>query len=268
MSVFEDSWAGTEDFEVDESDSSMQRVYEDLQITDKMTICIAAIAREGDKEYAVIAADECVQDYGLNLNFDGYRKFRFFNDEKCAVMLAGNLNLFNDFVIDLPISGEYSDYKKRIFDNYVSVKNVKREEYFKLNPNRLNNNYVLNASIILAGVNEVGKIGITTIIDKGSYDYADFGFCCIGIGSTVAANSLNYSRQPSSCSLKETVYNVYKAKRFSEVVQGVGKETDMVVFSKGSYKELGKKDFDVLEKVFKEELEYGKSHKDLGKITF
>ena len=234
----------------------MKKFYEDSEIMDRMTICIAAIAKEGDKEYAVMAVDKgYVLNYEVALEFGGYRKFRFFKRGECAVMSAGSLAFFDSLVSNFPSSVNYSGHEKQLFDNYGRVKINQQKNQ-------------LNTVLLLVGVDEMGQIKITEINDKGYFNYTDFGFCCIGIGKTTSFTSLNCSKQLSSCSVKETVYNVYKAKKVSEAVQGIGKETDIVVFSKDSYKELDKKDFDTLEKIFNEELEYGKNHKDLDKIKF
>jgi 1-aminocyclopropane-1-carboxylate deaminase/D-cysteine desulfhydrase-like pyridoxal-dependent ACC family enzyme len=57
------------------------------------------------------------------------------------------------------------------------------------------------------------------------------GFSAIGTGGTHAAVRISLARQTPDVKLPETVYNVYKGKRASEVAPGVGKLTDMAVIT-------------------------------------
>ena len=257
-----------------------------------MTICIAAIAQEDGKEYIVIAADNMCLNYlnGKLMGDFNIKKFKYFDKNKCVAMLSGDILNFDKFISNIGYDMTYLDCLNKIHKNYMRLKdemkyNFLKSEYFpeknitevlKNLQSRLDFKEIIEkiarfddrTKIILAGIDESGKAHINEINNKSIKNMNFRKFHCIGEGETHSTVCLLQNKQSKNYSVKETIYNVYKAKRFSEVMQGIGKETDMAVFSKDSYKELSKKDFDVLEKVFKEELEYGKCHKDLDKITF
>jgi hypothetical protein len=58
------------------------------------------------------------------------------------------------------------------------------------------------------------------------------GFTAIGSGGTHGAVRLSLGNQAPAIHLPETIYNVYEAKRASEVAPGVGQLTDMTVLTK------------------------------------
>jgi len=50
-------------------------------------------------------------------------------------------------------------------------------------------------------------------------------------------------------------------------MQGVGKETELGYLNKKGVKMLNNEDLNNLENIYKDELSYGKTHNDLGKIN-
>ena len=260
------------EFGVEQSNNTSQNVYEDLQITDKMTICIAAIAQENGKEYAVIAADTQGLNSvnGLRVGAFNNRKFKFLND-KCVVMFTGRISNISDITSGFEEGMSYLECVNKIYKNYMALKDRKRDEAVRsrgLNETETYS-FLLEIVAVVVGVDWDGKVQITHISDDGVNKMESKDFYCLGVGRNLCCSViLHKSEQTRNCSVQETVYNVFRAKKYAEASPDIGKETDMVVFSKDSYKELSKKDFDVLEKVFKEELEHGKNHKDLDEITF
>jgi hypothetical protein len=91
-------------------------------------------------------------------------------------------------------------------------------------------------------------------------------FHTIGTGNAQAANTLLFQKHDKQDKLLETLYKVYKAKRNSEVMQGVGKETELLILSKDGCHKIEKPHMDILSKIYYEELQFGKNHKDLRKI--
>jgi adenine-specific DNA glycosylase len=64
--------------------------------------------------------------------------------------------------------------------------------------------------------------------------------------------SLSLRRQTRELTIPETIFNVYEAKRASEVAPGVGTATDIAVLSDKTTKFLDGNVFDVLTKVERE----------------
>ena len=72
------------------------------------------------------------------------------------------------------------------------------------------------------------------------------GFAAVGSGATHAIIRLCLQRQTRGNSLAESVYNVYAAKRSSEIAPGVGRVTDMAVIKDGKTTTLADAVLDVL----------------------
>lgn len=67
--------------------------------------------------------------------------------------------------------------------------------------------------------------------------------------------------------MKTTLYNVYKAKRNAEVMQGVGKETDIGYLNEKGIVMLDKKSINILDDIYAVELNYGKNHERLNDLN-
>ena len=59
---------------------------------------------------------------------------------------------------------------------------------------------------------------------------------------------------------------MYKAKRNAEVSEGVGRETDLGVLTKRGFYILEETKLDELDKIYQDELKYGRTHQDLLKL--
>ena len=66
--------------------------------------------------------------------------------------------------------------------------------------------------------------------------------------------------------MKTTLYNVYKAKKNAEVMQGVGKETDIGYLNKNGVKILDTKNINILNEIYYIELNCGKQHNKLNDL--
>jgi 20S proteasome alpha/beta subunit len=110
----------------------------------------------------------------------------------------------------------------------------------------------LNLDIILAGIDdENGHLSIIT--HPGTALLMDIvGFSAIGSGGMHASVRLSLGRQTKGLSIPETIFNVYEAKRASEVAPGVGRITDIAVLSGKTVKFLSEPVFEVLSKIEKE----------------
>ena len=260
-----------------------------------MTICIAAISEENGKDYVVLATDHMVTtnfSEGVGAEFDlDVKKFKFLDDKKeCVAMLAGNPLVFEKLTSGLGEGSlNYAEYKSKIYEKFKkerkkSVENFVRGnfgvdmEYIKnaflqpqVNPalqQGLNSilAFNLNTVMIMAGLDEKGVCHIDQITEFEVIDHTSLGFHCIGSGHLQASNILLHNRQSKKRNLRETIYNVYKAKKYSEVSSGVGKETELIVFGKGIYKYLREDDLKILEELLEKENSFKWKKESLNKI--
>jgi len=110
----------------------------------------------------------------------------------------------------------------------------------------------LGLEILVAGMDDaeahllvVGHPGILLPLDT-------LGYAAIGSGGLHASIRLSLGRQSKGMSFAETAYNVYEAKRASEVSPGVGKGTDLDYIRNGQIGSFKESTFDLLEKLHKE----------------
>ena len=252
-----------------------------------MTICIAALSKENDKEYVVFSTDHMVTtDMG---QFEhSILKYSCLNKNTVA-MIAGQALLFDDLVRLGNECNNYEQVKKQIFENFRNKrKQVIENEIFnvfginqdffkeslqKEIPNPFINtilqkvaDFNMKTQILLVGfVDSVAQI--THIEESGVVEFRSMNFHCIGSGSTQAANTLLFQKHSKISPLIPTIYNVYKAKKNAEVSEGVGKETELLVLKENCVKKLSNDDISRLDKIYKEELEYGKNHNELSNIN-
>jgi hypothetical protein len=133
---------------------------------------------------------------------------------------------------------------------------------------KTNTKFKLKSSILLAGFD--GNKAILSEISERTYaDFRDMNFHAIGSGSIQAVNTLMFQKHDKNDSLSATIYDVYKAKRNAEVAQGVGKETELIVLTKGKgYKTLTGESFKALKDIYDEEVKVGRNHPTLKKLKF
>lgn len=251
-----------------------------------MTICLAAIAKEDDEEHIVFATDHMVTT-SLGQFEHSIVKYQELNNTTVA-MLAGDPLLFDDLVRLKEKKSEYEQIKQEVFENFKRKrKEIIKNEIFdiygvnqqffidslqKQIPNpyidmilRKVSDFKLDTGILLIGFSD-GKAQITEITDTGMADFRVMNFHAIGSGNIQAANTLLFQKHDKCDSLLSTLYNVYKAKRNAEVLQGVGKETELLVLSKNGCLKIDKSDLEILKNIYLEELSTGKKHKDLNTL--
>ncbi len=248
-----------------------------------MTICLAAIGKEGSDEFIVFATDHMVST-ALGQFEHSIVKYQRLNKNTVA-MLAGNPLIFNDLIKLSKQKLPYDKIKKEVFDNFKKkreeqIKNVVFDifgidkEYFldilrmpQLNPAlqkiiKDTAETSLETGILLIGFQN-GDAQITAIDQAEIYDLRSINFHAIGSGNVQAMNSLLFQRQSKKDGTKKTLYNVYKAKRNAEVLVGVGKETDLLILKKDSCAKINDVTMNTLNEVYEEEQKYGKSHRKL-----
>lgn len=252
-----------------------------------MTICIAAIAKENDKEYVVFSTDHMVTT-NMGQFEHSILKYSCLNKNTVA-MLAGQALLFDDLIKVGEDCLNYELIKSKIFENFKKKrKEVIENEIFnvfginqdffkeslqKTIPNPYINTilqkvaeFKLNTQIILIGyIDSVAQI--THVEENSVVEFRSMNFHCIGSGSIQAANTLLFQKHSKTNPLKPTIYSVYKAKKNAEVIAGVGKETELLVLNEEGVKKLSTEDMGILDKIYKEELGYGRNHNELNNIT-
>lgn len=124
----------------------------------------------------------------------------------------------------------------------------------------------LDTAILLMGF-EHKKAKISEIVDTGIETYDQIYFNTIGSGSIQAQNTLLFQKHSKQDDLKTTLYNVYKAKKNAEVMQGVGKQTDIGYLNENGITMLDEENIKILDEIYGTELNYGKEHKRLNDLN-
>jgi hypothetical protein len=245
-----------------------------------MTICLAAIAKEDQKEYIVFATDHMVST-GMGDFEHSSQKYRKINDSTVA-MLAGNPLLFDELIKVDSTTAAYEKLKDDIYKNFQK----KRKEIIEreiLNPLGIDQQFILQAlgaphvnphmnrildkileynlatGILLIGFDGRKEAQITAIDQDNMADYRAVNFHAIGSGFVQAINTLLFQKHSKDDPLCITIYNVYKAKRNAEVLQGVGKETDLLILAPEQGCIDLNNNISLLGEVYNEELSTGKN---------
>ena len=124
----------------------------------------------------------------------------------------------------------------------------------------------LNTAILLIGFEE-NNAKISEISETGIESFNQINFHTIGSGSIQAQNTLLFQNHSKDNDLKTTLYNVYKAKKNAEAMQGVGKATDIGYLNEKGMKMLKNKDIKILDEIYNIELNCGKTHKKLNELN-
>jgi 20S proteasome alpha/beta subunit len=91
----------------------------------------------------------------------------------------------------------------------------------------------LNTDLLVAGLDDSGA-HVFVITHPGQLlPLATTGFGSVGSGAVHAGVRMSLAQHTSAASLVDTLYNVYEAKRASEVAPGVGKLTDLALIQDG-----------------------------------
>jgi hypothetical protein len=250
-----------------------------------MTICIAAIAKNGSKEAIVFATDHMITT-NLGQFEHTIQKYKQINQSTVA-MLAGNPLLF-DNLIEVDKTAPYSNIEKKIHENFKKIRkdNIEKEilniynvdESFVLEalkgtvPNQYVDTildkitkYNLQTGILLIGF-EGDVAQIAEINETGFENFRDITFHAIGSGRDQAVNTILFQRHSKAAQILPTLYIVYKAKRNAEVIPGVGKETDLALLTTDGYQRIKDSDMKILSQIYEDELAFGKTHEQLNKI--
>jgi hypothetical protein len=253
-----------------------------------MTICIAAIAREEEGEYIVFATDHMVATALGNFEHP-IQKYKKINDTTVA-MLAGNPLFFDELVKVEKPNASYEEQKEAIYENFKNKrKDVIQKElldplgvkYDEIIPETVRSPQInevmlriieeitkfnLNTSILLVGFDKNKEAQITQISQENISDFRMFNFHAIGSGNMQAANTLLFQKHDRTERLKSTIYNVYKAKRNAEVLEGVGKDTDLFILGNERGCQCLNKYLTLLNEIYESEVSEAKLNPKLDQI--
>lgn len=252
-----------------------------------MTICIAAITKEGKEEVIVFVTDHMVT---TNIGSFEYtiKKYKMV-DKSIVVMLAGDMTLFSEFIKDIPSEPSFEEIKQKIFENMKKtrkeiIQNAILNSYGldwndireSLKSESINDllagiieeidEFELESQIILTGFNN-DKVEIYEITEVGIEDYSDHHFHAIGSGMDQASNTLLFQKHSREQELAKTIYNVFKAKTNAQVMEGVGRETEILILRKnGRLTEVSQEDLDLLRRIYDEDMRSGEKHQGLKNL--
>lgn len=251
-----------------------------------MTICISAICTENEEEYIVFAVDHMITT-GIGQFEHDINKYKCISNNIVA-MVAGNALLMDYFLEDNYSDKSYDEIQLILENKFKNkrLEKIQKEildiysidfDYIKdILKNPISNEFQsiilknitkakLNTAILLMGFFE-DKAKISEISDSGIQNYDQINFHSIGSGSIQAQNTLLFQKHSKQDNLKTTLYNVYKAKKNAEVMQGVGKETDIGYLNKNGVKILDTKNINILNEIYYIELNCGKQHNKLNDL--
>ena len=249
-----------------------------------MTICIAAICNQGRS--VVVAADRMVSAPFLTIEFDHPNAKIDLMGHRCVALSAGDVLSLTDLLSESSgISGQLQDPTIRLIADEIKQRfvHVRRrllnervfqprglsfDDYYtrgiiqSIPPDLamiLDNQvqgFQLGVSLIIAGVDSSGG-HIYTVEDPGTSQCFDrLGYHAIGSGSRHAMLSLVTLQHGANVDLTRALYNVYCAKRQSEIAPGVGPSTDMLVIGDTGTKAVSQKELNCLSELFDERVFY------------
>ena len=203
-------------------------------------------------------------------------------NKNIVAMIAGSALLFEDLTeVESGNEHSYINVQRDVFENIrkkrrevieneiFSIYGINQDFFIDSLKKQIPNPFVhtilekvskfqLNTSILLAGFqNEIAMI--SEINEGGIFNFRNINFHTIGSGAVQASNTLLFQKHSKSDNVYKALYNVYKAKRNAEVMQGVGKETDLLILTNEGVKKIDKKSMQILNDVYEYELESGKN---------
>jgi len=258
-----------------------------------LTSCIAAIGRcaalGNDCEGIVCATDHMItmQNIGqFEHSIDKYRRIGTTN----IAMLSGDALLFDEVLKDIPAPLDFDSVSVKIHENLKRIRDQRIDssifqrlridfDFLKDTLRLPTHNetmkgildeikdLTLNTSILLVGFKDQ-MAQLAEINEFQMLNARDINFNAIGSGAVQAINTLLFQRHSKSDDLKTTLYNVYKAKRNSEVAVGVGKETDLfVLLPSGKLMEASDAQINDLAKVYAAEMQFSKTSDNLKNVV-
>ena len=252
-----------------------------------MTICISAICTEDNKEHIVFSVDHMITT-GIGQFEHDISKYKLLTGNSVG-MLAGNALLMDYFLEDDYSNKTYSEIQSIIEEKFkqkrlekiqkkvLDVYTIDWDDVKEMLKNPITNDFQslilksitktkLDTAILLMGFDDE-KAKVSQIGDGGIETFDQIYFNTIGSGSIQAQNTLLFQKHSKQDDLKTTLYDVYKAKKNAEVMQGVGKETDIGYLNENGINILDEENICILDEIYNIELNYGREHKRLNDLN-
>jgi hypothetical protein len=228
-----------------------------------MTVCIAAVCESGKK--IVVATDRMLTFTApVNVEFETDEQKIEELASNCIVLASGNTAFATEILDNVRKNvgavrpQNIAEIAQSIKDTYISVRTTKIEDtvvkallgrdyarfsergaslpnYLQTQSNTyqqivaLTQQYNLVVDFIIAGLDDLGG-HVSVVTNPGTLLSLDkMGYGAIGSGGMHATIHLSLNGQSKRKAFLETLYDVYVAKRISEVAPGVGTATDLAV---------------------------------------
>jgi 20S proteasome alpha/beta subunit len=227
-----------------------------------MTVCIAAICKDGDNDKIVLCSDT-KKSSALGSAETGKKDLPIAH--RWRLLTAGNepeiialhrlykqrfddINNLTAEKLDDSIGLPLRQRKKDLSDEYIfSRYNMSYADFIAVGKDKFPDDEFRNAVRNVAALNLRASLIVAGFVDQSPEVYytdmhgigrATNDFAVIGEGEYIAQSVLLRREQNSDFSLHETLYNVYEAKRYSESIGSVGKYTTLAILSSGAKREL------------------------------
>lgn len=226
-----------------------------------MTVCIAALAENGDK--GVICADKMVtrviggtvfQDEGsdhekivklpsgcfvLTAGDESHSReiinqtLQYMNPGESAELTAERLRItFSAFRTNLIAQQEIANRGLGTIDDYYKKYSSLPTAITTVIDNALVNFHIGGVEFTIVGRGSDGKYKIIRLTQTATtYNHDQTGFCCTGSGAATAMTIMMEPKYNKALPLIEVKGIVERAKKASEIVQGVGSLTDLIELS-------------------------------------
>lgn len=242
-----------------------------------MTVCIAALCQDEGDPRAVVGADRMVTLGGF-IEFEHAVPKITGASSHALAMIAGDSLVGNRLAEDaaMQIAGTnppIADIARRLAATYDAARQTRMQEQY-LTPRALTlqtyygahqslsqqvtlmidrelQEFDLGVEVLLAGVDATGA-HVHTVHNPGGTErlHDVIGYASIGSGAIHALQALIAFGHSATDGYRETVYQVYAAKRRAEAAPGVGRDTDMAVITRSGAHWLAQDDLDSLKSVY------------------
>lgn len=242
-----------------------------------VTLCMAAICRDGDRPQAVVAADRMVTLGGF-IEFEHTVPKMAYPAPFAIAMIAGDTLLGTRLArrvaaefdgaapqvadIAAQLAGRYVEMRRSELEHQIlNLRGLDLSMYYGahqgLNPqvtmmlDQQMAQFNLGIELLVAGV-DVDGAHIFSVNNPGQPDHQHdvIGYAAIGSGGIHALQAMIGYRHSPATPLRETVFQVYASKRRAEVAPGVGLDTDMAIVTGTDVKFLDPPTLEKLAKMY------------------
>lgn len=241
-----------------------------------MTVCVAALCRDGERKLAVAASDRMVT-YGGFIEFE-HAESKMTNVSSHAVVMVSGDTLIGTRLarevgdqfggaqpvadIAVRLATQYEAMRNDLMEQQIlALRALDRTSYYdrhnSLNPqvtfaiDQQMSQFNPQIELLLAGVDSSGA-HIFTIHNPGRPErlHDVIGYAAVGSGTIHALQSMIGFGHSAGAQYHETVFRVYASKRRAEVAPGVGHDTDMAVISEEGIHRLSPDELDQLSGIY------------------